>query len=47
MILETAIEGDVEQRRIMDQQPERSAFQPEPRHVVPVCLADLRLECAL
>src|SRR6185295_6752513 len=47
MILETAIEGDVEQRRVMNQQPERGAFQPEPRHVVPGCLADQRLEGAL
>jgi len=47
MILETAIEGDVEQRRVMDQQPERGAFQPEPRHVVLGCLADQRLEGAL
>src|SRR6185295_14748955 len=47
MILETAIEGDVEQRGVMDQQPKRGPFQPEPRHVVPGCLADQRLEGAL
>jgi len=47
MILETAIEGDVEQRRVMDQQPERGALQPETRHVVLGCLADQRLEGAL
>src|SRR4029079_7794677 len=47
MILETAIERDVEQRRVMDQQPERGAFQPEPRHVALGRLADQRLEGAL
>jgi hypothetical protein len=47
MVLETAIQGDVGQRRVMDQQPEGGAFQPEPRHVVPGCLADQRLEGAL
>src|SRR4051812_29598565 len=47
MILETAIEGDVEERRVMDQQAERGAFEPEPRHVLFGCLADQRVECAL
>ena len=40
MILEFAIEGDVEQRHVMDQ-------QPEPRHLVLECLADQPLEGAL
>ena len=40
MILESAIEGDVGQRHVMDQ-------QPEPRHVVLECPADQPLEGAL
>ena len=40
MILESAIEGDVEQNHVMDQ-------QPEPHHMVLECLVDQPLEARL
>ena len=47
MIPEAAIESDVQQRRVMDQQAERGAFQAEPRHVSLRCFADQGAEGAL